>query len=100
MPRRADKKLTNDYQVHSHFNVAKSIDTFADINPGVILLSLLDPQLSSLGSDPDEGVVNGLSSFPPLYDGCRIAGDGTHNLDILSQSYNRLEILLLSYGGT
>ena len=89
-------QLTNDYKVHPHFNVAKSIYTLADKYSGVGLLGLFYPQLSALGPDPNEGVVYRLAALFPLDNRCRISGYRTLNLDILAESYNGFHLLLLS----
>ena len=87
--------LTYYYQVHSDFNIAKSIDTLANIDSSVILLSLLDPQLSTFGPEPDERIVYCLPASFPFNNWCWIARNWTLNLHILTQAYNFLHLFLL-----
>ena len=80
--------LTYHDEINPDFYVAESVDTFANINPGVVLLGLLDPQLFSFGPDSDPGVVNRFAAFFPLNYRGWISRDRTLNFNILAQPHD------------
>ena len=77
--------LTYHDEINPDFHVAESIDTFANVDPSVVHLGLLDPQLFSFGPDSDPGVVNRFAAFFPLNYRGGISRDRALNFNVLSQ---------------
>ena len=80
--------LTYHDEINPDFHIAESVNTFANVNSGVVLLGLLDPQLFSFGPDSDPGVVNRFAAFFPLNYRGGISRDRTLNFNIFTQPHD------------
>lgn len=94
------KNLTNNNELHPDLFGPEPVDRFAHVNPSVVLVGELNLQRlpSRAISFPHE--VDVLPILGPLDDGGRVGGDGTHQTDVLPNTTNHFDLLLLSLGWT